>query len=96
VSTHLENVAKGRQCIEAIFNQIAKEEGLGVQNPGWDDKKRNQPDPLTNYLFTFGVNGIPKSIDFVMRELIDCEIDENMRREIESKIRKHINLFKYL
>jgi len=90
MATRLEQVEKGRQCIERIFNRIATNQGVAVQSLGWDDKKRNQPDPMTSYLFTFGIGGEPKSIEFCRRELDDCEIDEDTRRQIEHKIHRSI------
>jgi len=90
VHAHGEGVEKGRQSIETIFHRIVEQLGVTVQKPGWEDKKRNQPDPRTNYIFTFGVYGSPKDIGFSVTELTDCAMDKTTHRQIEAKIRNEL------
>ena len=90
MSAQGERIEQGRESIETIFHGIAEQLGVPVQKPGWDDKKRNQPDPLTHYVFTFGVYGSPKDIAFSVTELTDCAMDENTQGQIAAKIRNEL------
>ena len=85
MSTGLERVEEGRQCIERIFNRIASDRGIVIQNPEWKDKK-SQFDPMTHYCFTFRIDDDPKCIVFTKSNLDDCPRAEKIIRDIESKI----------
>lgn len=90
MSEHQQKVDGGREFVKNAFNRLIREYKLTVEAPEWEDRRRGQPDPLTNYRFCFGLKGNVEYIDFVVRELTDFQTHEPTRHQIESKIRQKI------
>ena len=85
--TNLEQIEKGRLYIERIINRIARDKRIVMQNPDWEDNKKNRSDRITNYRFCFEFKDNKECIGFSGFELMDCSANQNTVWQIENKIR---------